>query len=843
MRSIWLWAALLALSGAGIAGATDPLPFRPFLPIGSGGGGGEGPMHLRADRLLHHLKEERWTAIGRVVLRSPELHVRADELIWDEAQRRVTARGNVLVVQEGYVAVAEEIEVEVETNRVRLVDGMIVGKSRISRAALEAATSREALLSLGRNELAIRGERITRVSQDHFQVEGLSFTPCDCDLASPTWAVRAALADVYPGEHAVLRGWKVEVQDVQVTPTLPVLDLPLADRRTGLLIPTPSFSQVGGFGLTQPFFLVLGRSHDLTLTPGYSFGPNPFNYGMRGPSLGAEYRYTPAVGVEGRLAVTGFWDLREDRAPRSSRLLEGTQRGLRWNALFEHRQILTDSLKLMADVRLVSDGYFTRDMTTDILLRENQVLRSTLGLFTTRQEWFAGLDAILRQDLRTGDRFEFFFEDPRAVRDHPRAPVAMHRLPGLVVSVPDRRLVGPLFGSMRVDATRLAPWVGPGGDEGLNGYSSVAFAPARPREGEDRYAPLRAPDEGEGNGLFDPGESERRVRLELKPTLSVPASVGPVALLAQAGFRQSLTLGEITGRAEARGLPLIGASAETRIRGGFELDGGRRLIHSIAPTARALWVPFTVGGLSGGGELFDTPFTLGLSSLEQPARLAQATVAVRQRLDLQQAGGQLATELVMLEVGQNLSLINAGLPGTTGSALADTFARLEARAAGFRVSARVQIDPTELALIQAAATAGYSARAFGVAARYERLRHEGSATLLRGIDALFGVGTRIPASTHAEQVRLSANARTPLHGLTLRASALFQPGYTIAGGERDGAIRPFAQGTAGLNYAPACDCWSVTLVGGATRASSGAYVPVVSASLTLANFGSLGTQL
>lgn len=806
---------------------------------------GRPDVRLRASRLRHELSTQSWIATGNAVLSSPEVHLRAQELFWNERTRTGSARGEVLVVQDGYVAVAREVSVDLERNQVTLVDGMVLGKKGVSRAALEAATSRAALLKLGRNELALRGSRITRVSRDHFRVEGLSFTPCDCDLATPSWAIRAAVADVYPGKHAVLRNWKVDVLDVQVTPPLPILDVPLEDRRTGLLVPQPTFSQVGGFILTQPFFLELGQSHDLTFTPGYTFGPNPFDYGMRGPSLGVEYRYAPAEGVKGRAQLTGYWDLREDRGPRSSSLIPDTERGLRWDAVFDHRQDFNRHLRLTADVRLVSDGYLTRDVTPDVLLRESQVLRSTASLSSRWRDAYVGLDAVIRQDLRTGDRFEFFFEKPDPDSTVPRAPATLQRLPGLVFSVPAQQLAGPIFGSLRVDASRLAPWVGPGGDEGANGYSSVLFAPAPPLSGPDPAAVLRTPDAGEGNGLFDDGESERRVRLELRPSLSLPVRAGPIALLASAGWRQSVTLGEITGRTETRGLPLVSASAETAVRRDFTLGSGT-LSHAILPRAELLWVPFTAAGLTGRGELWDTPFTLGLPSGEQPDRLLQASFALRQRLDLRPTSGTAARQLLLLEVGQNVSLLPPRIgasvePDATGATLADSFARLESQFGGFHVSGVVRVVPQTLDVAQANLALGYRNPIFGVSGRYELARHEGSDRQLRGPEALFGVGTLVPPGGDvAQQVVVNADTKTPLHGVSLRASALFQPGFSVPNGAGTNIVRPFAQGTGGVVYAPACECWSLGVSGGATRTSEGGYAPLFTASLSLAGYGSVG---
>ena len=121
-----------------------------------------------------------------------------------------------------------------------------------------------------------------------------------------------------------------------------------------------------------------------------------------------------------------------------------------------------------------------------------------------------------------------------------------------------------------------------------------------------------------------------------------------------------------------------------------------------------------------------------------------------------------------------------------------------------------------------------------------RVGHEGSDRLRRGVDALFGLGTNVPLLESAEQVQLGARSWTPIPGLTARANALFQPGFAITAGTLAGRIRPFAQGTAGVAYAPACDCWTLELDAGAVRNGLGGYGPVFQANLTLANFGRLG---
>ena len=92
-------------------------------------------------------------------------------------------------------------------------------------------------------------------------------------LTTRTWALRARSADVIPGDRAILTWPVLYVHAVPVLP-LPWLYVPLGERQTGLLFPEIASTAATGFAFSQPLYVTLGEHADLTLSPGWAFGPS-----------------------------------------------------------------------------------------------------------------------------------------------------------------------------------------------------------------------------------------------------------------------------------------------------------------------------------------------------------------------------------------------------------------------------------------------------------------------------------------------------------------------------------------------------------------------------------------
>lgn len=95
------------------------------------------------------------------------------------------------------------------------------------------------------------------------------FSACGCD--DPPWTISAREARIEPGEGAwaswpVLRAGGVPIA------AAPIAYVPLARRRTGLLLPAVGYDADDGWWAKLPVFFALGPSLDLTLAPGWRDG-------------------------------------------------------------------------------------------------------------------------------------------------------------------------------------------------------------------------------------------------------------------------------------------------------------------------------------------------------------------------------------------------------------------------------------------------------------------------------------------------------------------------------------------------------------------------------------------
>ncbi|HVE86010.1 MAG TPA: LPS assembly protein LptD [Myxococcales bacterium] len=750
-----------------------------------------GRVAVDADRLTSDAEAQVVTAGGHAVLRTDRAVLRADEITYDQATGRAVARGHVTLAVGLIAAVADGVDLDVETLEAELDGALLMQKRNVAPEALRDAATPEALKAAGETALALRGKRLRQLGPNHFEAEGLSFTPCDCRPDEPSWRIDAARADVELGERATLTWPVVSVHGIPVLP-LPWAYLPLAERRTGLLVPSLQSSSPSGALLEQPLFITLGDSADATLSPGWFFGGSDPAQGARGPRLSAELRYAPSDHTSGRALLAALYDLQPLRDPVDPlRPAPAGRRGLRFEGAFRHDDDLGQGVRLRADLSAVSDGYYVRDLTSDVLVRSTQYLRSTAVLSGRADDRYAGLDVTLRQDTRYG--YSLF---------QAGAPSTLQRLPALSAALLDRPLFGPVSFSATAEYARLAPLLSGTGDEGTDGD----FNPANPD-----------PDGSEADGRYQPGEREARDRLDLRARVAAPLRLGDALRMTPSlAYREDVYVGERTGRLAQRGYPVGGVTLDTQLSRTF----AGVLRHTITPSVELRSVPVVLGAPPG---LYDE-----LDAAVPQAGLLQAVAEVDQRL-LARDGARVV-ELARLDVGQGYDVLQRRL--------GDTFARAALRAGwlGADATARYSVPERRLAQLAAGASLddGRGHRAF---ARYERLLSDGSDRQRRGADALVGPASTIPAPDLAEQLTAGASYRFPF-GLTLSYDALVSANLLASATPLDSLTQQAL--TAG--YSPSCDCWRIDLSLSLTHQTAGGpWRPGWGIHFNLARFGSFGS--
>lgn len=872
--------------------AQIPLATQVELPTGE-------VVELAADYVVY--ENDVLTARGHCELRSGPNVLRADEVTYSEATQVATATGNVMFVSGLMAAIADDVRVDLRSNEANVKGGLFMQKKGVTPEALQAARTPDELRKLGETPVLMSGTRIRRTGETAFSVDGLAFTPCQCGPGEPGWRVEAKEANVKMGERAILTWPVVYVRSVPVF-ALPWLYLPLAERRSGLLIPRPSNSGLNGFALDVPVFVTLGESYDLTFTPGFYTGGGdieglhkdaegkpvlePRPNGVKGPRLLTEFRYVPSERTRGRATLGLLYDLRPRLNPTTSNFLrEGGQdtgaivdekRGLRGEASWQHTQDLGDGWHDRVDAYFVSDGFYTRDLTADLLVQNYNYLRSTAVVYQRRDERYLGLDVSLRQDLRYP--FRFFqpnpipaVASPTGVAIDPHGPTTFQRLPGITFALPQRPLLGGrVMGGMQVEYSRLAPLRGGGfADDGSDGLFSLN-GQWRP-EGTPLDATTLPTDALEGNGRFDPTEREGRDRVSLASRLSTSHGLGTWGRLTPSlGLRQDVSVGEVSGRAAARGYALADLVLDSQLARTFA-DRDTLYRHTLSPSVTLRYVPGGWGhgltALNGSGTgtvplVYDEwDSAVPLQSDGSVRGFLHAVVAVDQTLRVRK--GPTTREPLRLRIGQGFDLSRiapvAGRDTVQGSVLRDTFARLSASAGVVTAGGLVRMDPTTRDITQLSADVTIdNGKGNALYARYDDLLAvkqlsidrgldplaQGPDFARRGVDMLVGDAPR-PLPSHSDQVdpspteraqALTVGTRIKLgFGLGLRYEALVQPLYKDLNTQES---QPLAQQTFGVSYGPACDCWRIEGVMILRRNQTPEFAGV---NLSVAGFGSFGS--
>ncbi len=773
-----------------------------------------------------------WHLTKNAVVNTGAIEVRADEIWFDPEAQRVIGRGHVILFQENIVAFADEMDVQLTTGEADLVGGTVLQKRNVSPQALLKAKTREELEKLGQTTMSVTGRHVRRLGPDHYSVDGIAFTPCDCDPVKPSWRIKSLHADVMPGERALLTLPVIYIRGVPLL-AFPWLYVPMSDRRSGLLIPRWGSAR-GSFFLEQPVFVTLGRSYDMTVSPGYYFGGSD-PVGVKGPRLQTEFEYAPSARTRGRANLDLLYALsprlgQDPNAPPpdpnapppgpGSTPLPGTHRGLRGSGSLRHDQDLGRGFYDRVDASFVSDGLYPQSLSADLITRETPYTASTAALYRRTASSYAGFDLGIRQDLRFGYGF---LDTARTAEEFPNhGPNPLQRLPEFILDIPESRLSRLLFGSFRVEYSRLAPLVG--------------------RIGVD---PLATPSGNVG------AQFEARDRIDFRPRVSVPLELGRFARLTPyAWYREDLYVGEFTGATSHRGYPLGGALLETELSRVFPTQTGSWR-HSLTPSVEIRYVPSVFGRI---GNVYDEIDRAAPASgfLEGVAQLSQKFVQT-------EAAG--VRRFIRFDVGQGFDL-------KTGTA-ADAFARITGVIAPFNAGLVYRYDLRANRLAQVSSNLGFdNGRGFALSLSYDNLVLSGSDNLRRGIDELVGP----PARTDQEIQPFRAQTLTAHAGIRfsfglglsydinvtpqrdsrcnqLAAPAPPPPAFCPA----DAALTPtpwtILQQVVSVSINPSCDCFRLDVRALFRRDiilpdfrgnPALPFKPDFSFTLTLAKFGSFG---
>jgi LPS-assembly protein len=306
-----------------------------------------------------------------------------------ESDRRLVAEGAVEIFYQGrrltaarlsYDRVADSLTIE---GPITLTDGSGV-TVLASQAELKADMS-EGILRSARvvmnDQLQLAAAEVMRLGGRYTAMTQVVASSCKvcAGSATPLWEIRARRVvhdqterQIY-FDNASLRLGGVPVFYI---PRLRMPD-PTLERSTGFLIPALRSSSTLGTGLRWPYFITVGPSRDLTVTP----------FVATKNVSAVELRYRQAFRT-GEISVTGM-------AARD-RLQTGQTRG---HARAEGRFDLPDGFELRFDAQVVSD----RALLWDYGLSDADRLNSTIGITRTRRNEHIAARLISIRTLRAGE--------------------------------------------------------------------------------------------------------------------------------------------------------------------------------------------------------------------------------------------------------------------------------------------------------------------------------------------------------------------------------------------------------------------------------------------------------
>lgn len=335
-------------------------------------------------------------ARGEVEATWRDIRMQADEVVYDRSSLRLTATGTVTFTR---------------------------GEERLSGSLLEMQTDTLAGTFYDVNGfldpgIRVQGARLDREEDGNWKVIDGILIFCD-ENGEPIWEVTVRHGEIdeqyVRAWHSILRFWGFPVFYLPYLRTA----LETQPRASGFLTPQTSTSTTKGRSISQPFFLVLGRSADATVYGEY--------FSKRGLGGGGEFRWVPSatsrievnnVFVKDRLGQGG------QRTRIQARAGSGRVRGfadLDVSSSFEFRQVFEEDFNVISspveqseafltwsapavtyNVAYQRQGTFFRNQQTNIVRKlpalDAQVLSRPLGRTGAYFSLSGGVAAIHRRD-------------------------------------------------------------------------------------------------------------------------------------------------------------------------------------------------------------------------------------------------------------------------------------------------------------------------------------------------------------------------------------------------------------------------------------------------------------
>ncbi len=366
------------LGGALLAATAGPVEAQ----VGAALGKRRDEITVDAESISYDKRNDTVSASGQVVIKLGDATLRADQVELDRRTNDADASGEASLTSPDGVIRADRMRLNLDEETGALLNGEVVSPNR---------------------GFSLRGDRIEKGSGQNYHIENGRFTTCRCREGAPDWSIHGDKLDVALDGYGQLQGGTFNVLDV------PVLYLPRAafpvhsERQSGLLLPRVGFSNRRGFQLIQPYYFAINKSHDVTV--GFDV-ETAARLGLLG-----EYRYAFSRDLHGQINASYFNEVIRGAANESSTSTDEDPHvpENRWGLQTEHSQRI-GPVAAYADLQLVSDDLFLREINTFTIDHSKDVALRTLPFTTSRVGFIQAWDrvnlqgeGVFYQDLTQSD--------------------------------------------------------------------------------------------------------------------------------------------------------------------------------------------------------------------------------------------------------------------------------------------------------------------------------------------------------------------------------------------------------------------------------------------------------
>jgi LPS-assembly protein len=312
------------------------------------------PVDIYADTLEQNRSDKTYIARGHVVVREGTRVLNADYVLYSDETKDLLAEGHVVFKEEDDTVECDRLSLNLVTKMGTIEKGSI-------------------FLKKGNFHLA--GDRIDKVGEDLYNIKRGTMTTCDD--TPPSWRFTASDVEVTVDGYAKTKSARFQVKDHTLL-YMPYGMFPVkTDRQSGLLLPELHTSTRNGMVLRTSYFWAMSKDKDMTF--GLDYIEN------RGLMPSAEFRYALRDDLKGK------WNY--------SILSDKSTDSTRWQLLGQHEQVLARDLTLKANINLVSDMDYLKDLAWTVYERAESQLKSTVfvekqfskSLLTAEMAYFRNL--------------------------------------------------------------------------------------------------------------------------------------------------------------------------------------------------------------------------------------------------------------------------------------------------------------------------------------------------------------------------------------------------------------------------------------------------------------------